>query len=405
MQFQIMNNDQLYRDCPVCLNTQVEVLHTLHFTVAKDSPLPSCYEIVSCSRCGFVYANTSANQAKYDEYYTLYSKYEDPSVASGGGHTSFDKKRIDEMVSQLEVYIPNKQARIIDIGCGNGGVLRSLKQRGYNNLHGVDPSSGCINHLNNHIDGENYALRLSEIQRFSSVMGKYNFVILSHVLEHIADLVTAMLAIKSILAEDGVVYVEVPDASRYVSHAGVPFYYFDCEHINHFDRCALGNLATITAFEMFASGEKELQLSQSMRYPAVFGLFRLAPPTASQILQQCDSLTQHIKQYIELSKNHDEFLLLQTLASSQQPIILWGAGSYTQRLLMSSPLPQCNIIAIVDGDSRKQGLILHDIKIESPDKIFNKSNECSILICAAIYAADIQREIFSLGLTNKVMVV
>jgi len=401
-----MNHKTTYRRCPICSDLQAEILHTMNFAITMGLSLPQNYDVVSCLQCGFVYADTPASQTIYNEYYTYYSKYEDPAIASGGGHTPADAKRIDETISLLEQYIPSKESRIVDIGCGNGGFLQNLKQRGYKNLHGIDPSVDCINYVNKCMpDGKNYVLKLSEIQAVSSTLGRYDFVILSHVLEHLVDLIPALSSIRTILAEQGNVYIEVPDASRYTSHAGVPFYYFDCEHINHFDRCALGNLATITAFEMFASGEKELQLSQSMRYPAVFGLFRLASPQHSQVLQQCDSLTQHIKQYIECSKEQNEFPLLQTLASSQQPIILWGAGSYTQRLLMSSPLPQCNIIAIVDSDSRKHGLILHDITVESPDEIFNKSNDYFILICAAIYAADIQREILSLGLTNNVVVV
>lgn len=413
-----MNNQNskiTHRNCPICSCPQAEVLHTMNFTLATGSLLPATYAVVSCNQCGFVYANTPANQTVYDEYYANYSKYEDPAIASGGGHTLIDAQRIDETFSLLEQYIPNKQAKILDIGCGNGWLLKNLQQRGYNNVHGIDPSMACIDYLNNYITGGgNYMLRLSEIYANSQTLGKYDFIILSHVLEHVADLHTAIRSIWSILAKNGSVYIEVPDASRYISHNVVPFYYFDCEHINHFDKCSLENLAIMnlpnnensanTFFAMVASGEKELQVSQAVRYPAVFGVFKITSGEIPRAIKQCAHLIQSVKAYIELSKINNEFTLLQQLASSRQPVILWGAGSYTQRLLQDSPLSKCNIVAIVDRDSKKHGLVLQGIKIDAPEIIAKQYSDCLILISAAIYAEDIRSEIIAMGLTNKVLV-
>ena len=52
-----------------------------------------------------------------------------------------------------------------------------------------------------------------------------------------------MAAARSILSVTGKIYIEVPDATRYEDYPFVPFYYFDAEHINHFDLRSMGQLA------------------------------------------------------------------------------------------------------------------------------------------------------------------
>lgn len=51
---------------------------------------------MSCSKCGFVFADTSAKQEKYTEYYLSFSKYEDKNsvAASGGGIETWNKDRL-----------------------------------------------------------------------------------------------------------------------------------------------------------------------------------------------------------------------------------------------------------------------------------------------------------------------
>ena len=49
-------------------------------------------------------------------------------------------------VSELNI---TKGSKIVDIGCGNGGLLKALSDLGYYNLFGVDPSPICARNVNN----------------------------------------------------------------------------------------------------------------------------------------------------------------------------------------------------------------------------------------------------------------
>lgn len=74
---------QLSRLCPIFNNKQGEILHKQLFSLPSNSPLPNEYEVVSYQNCGFVFADTPANQIIYNEYYTHLSKYEELDIASG----------------------------------------------------------------------------------------------------------------------------------------------------------------------------------------------------------------------------------------------------------------------------------------------------------------------------------
>lgn len=65
----------LFRPCPICDHPDGEILHKQLFSLPSNSLLPNEYEVVSCLKCGFVFADTPLNQRTYNNYYTLLSKY------------------------------------------------------------------------------------------------------------------------------------------------------------------------------------------------------------------------------------------------------------------------------------------------------------------------------------------
>lgn len=74
------------RKCPICGTSEGEVLHKQHFVLPEGHPLSDGYDVVSCVKCGFVYADTTATQDDFECFYTKFSKYEDHLTATGGGY-------------------------------------------------------------------------------------------------------------------------------------------------------------------------------------------------------------------------------------------------------------------------------------------------------------------------------
>ena len=289
------------RPCPICESLKVDVLHEINFELPASSPLPSNYRIVSCEICGMVYADNKSSQNNYDKYYEQFSKYEDTKTASGGGYTPSDRARLNEMASVLAEHLKTSDS-IMDIGCANGGLLEALADRGFTCLTGIDPSPVSIQHIQQR-GFKGYTSIISELHK--EKVGIYNAIIISHVLEHIFDVATAMNIIRSLLDEQGLLYIEVPDALHYPHHYVVPFYYFDPEHINHFDYHALENLAGMHGFEIISWSEKNINISANLNYPAVYAIFRKLPTEAPYKIDLSVELKSSVLNFIEQSAQDD----------------------------------------------------------------------------------------------------
>lgn len=391
------------RKCPICEALQSEVLYTQHFILPDNMFLPAFYDIVSCLKCGFVYADTYASQKDYDLFYTEMSKYENPEIASGGNNTFWDKNRLLRVASDLNKYI-NKQSAILDIGCANGGLLAILGEQGFVNLIGLDPSHSCVSYIKN-----NYGIRAIQggifDDDFSDItfMGEnFDMIILSHVLEHIYDLRLALNLIVSKLKDKAYLYIETPDAANYYKYQNVPFYYFDSEHINHFDLKHLVMLFEANGFSVEWYTQKEFFVSEKTLYPAVALVLRYDKNKFNNIdaKHEC-SAKMSVSKHIEQSIIGQSYNKIDILAEQYEEVIVWGAGQYTYRLLENSRLGDCNIIAFIDNDKSKQGMTIKGVNVYSPEYL--KENRCTVLVCAALHTCEIVRQIKDMGIKRKIL--
>jgi SAM-dependent methyltransferase len=383
----------LYRSCPICDNVNGEILYKQSFLLLSDSPLPNELDIVSCTDCGFVFADTPADQTIYNNYYAILSKYEELEIASGGGTTIYDYERIEVTTSKIQEIIPDCSSNILDIGCANGGLLKSLRQLGYKKILGIDPSKVCCNHVNNLgiqcIEGDIFS------ESFRLVSKTFDCIILSHVLEHIRDLDKAIELIKNKLNKNGILYIEVPDASRYNEYYVVPYYYIDCEHINHFSPQALNNLMQNFNLTTIESYQGKIKLNDHIDYPYFYSFFKTADDI--QIKHSFDhSVIESFNLFLKQSQSQNKLnIIFEKLRTTQEEVIVWGAGQFALRLLASSALSDVNIIGFVDSDKSKQNKKLGLFNVYSPDFIIDKS--ATLLICSALYADEIKETVLQLN--------
>jgi hypothetical protein len=231
----------------------------------------------------------------------------------------------------------------------------------------------------------------------------WDVVILSHVVEHLVEVREALLGVRDLLADNGVCYVEVPDAARYPADAFVPYYFFDSEHINHFDRAALANLASTTGFHVLADGVRDLRLEGGKLYPAAWSLFRKG---ATMRTPSHDGALRHaLGAYIGASARAQDPRSFDALAASRCPVLLWGAGSHAQRMLQNSSLGRCNLVGVVDRDPGKQGQALLGHEIRDPDSVLRGlAPDVTIVIASVLHGEQIAASIAGAGLANPLMV-
>lgn len=319
-------------------------------------------------------------------------------ITNGSGEFSWEQKRFESVGRLIDERVLDRRTDILDIGCANGGLLNILASRGFRNLYGLDQAAACIRE----IEARGYSGYRGGITDLLALPERrFGVLILSHVLEHIFDLTLAMRHCIRLLNDDGLVYIETPNAAAYGQFKTVPYYFFDAEHINHFTSRSLANLAGRHGLVVEDLGDKVISAAEGVDYPATWILARKRPGRMPEQLGDDGAkrgILEHLR-YSEDSPVHDR---LQALADSGRSIIVWGAGSYTQRLLGHSALGRCDIRYLIDSDKNKWGKRLRGIQVRGPSDIDDES--LLLVICAAWVGSRIYDQAVNMGLRNPCIV-
>ena len=379
------------RGCPVCSAIPCEVLHTQRFVLPEGHPLAAGYDVVCCEACGFVHADTTASQQDYDAFYARHSKYEDSQTSTGHGGSPEDAGRLEETAACVARTLADRSARLLDIGCANGGLLKALRDLGYTNLAGMDPSPACVKTTRQLCQCDALVGFLSSPP---AGIGRFDGLILSHVLEHVQDLAAALSNVRKLMKAGALAYLEVPDATRYAECLAAPFQDFNTEHINHFSLHSLRQLCGHHGLCLQAGGAKTLWAGPRMPYPAIYGFFtRGASPPASIPWQKDAELRRKVADYIRDSRQMMDRLesRLKAMLKESPEVIAWGTGQLAMKLLAETCLGQAAIAAFVDANPVNHGKLLLGRPILAPSQIRHLSQP--ILVTSILHGSEIARGI------------
>ena len=386
------------RQCPICSHPKGRILHHQEFAVSEDYPLPSSYDIVVCESCGFCFADTPVTQEGYDNYYANMSKYADSDTSTGAGLSPWDASRLEGMAEQVLEFANDRSERILDIGCANGGLILALRQRGFLSACGIDPSTSCVEQSVKLVPE---SARVGTLTTFPAEIGFFDGIILSHVMEHVCDLHSAMERLKGILKPGGWIYIEVPDASRYKDFLVAPFQDFNTEHLNHFSPRGLSNLFQMNKFNPVKIGTKTIFSAKDIPYPANYGFARMEnfTPEFQKDAELANSLEGYVVASHALMSRIDT--TIKKVINESPEIIVWGTGQLTMKLLSDTCLANAKVSAFVDGNPVNQGKLIREVRVIGGDDL--SSSTIPILVSSLINAGAIIQTIRRLGLTNPVM--
>jgi SAM-dependent methyltransferase len=377
------------RNCPVCLSDERRLLFRQQFSTFSEGSLMTGYDIALCNSCGAGYADDIPSQREFDTYYAEMSKYE--YSQSEGLPGTIDQDRYPETVAITAPFIP-RDASIADVGCATGGLLAEFKKQGFTNLTGFDPSRACADAARRLYDIE---VKAASIYELRMIQDRFNAILLTGVLEHLRDVDESITALSGLLTPGGLLYIEVPDATRYCKWFSAPFQFFSMEHVNFFSPGSLANLLSRLGFDCLQTTRLNRFLGPRAVEPAIAAVFRLRSPSASPPppptpdVETGPALTVYIGQ--SAARDQQIHATIAQLAESRVPLAVWGAGTHTLRLLETSPLPTANLVAFIDSNSRYQGKSLHGIPIVGPGQFHNPT--ATILISSHAAESEIAESI------------
>lgn len=346
------------------------------------------YDVVTCARCGAGYANGIPRQAELDAYYAAASKYE--YHQRGGQESTYDRIRLEATASDLEPHIGTSAARILDIGCATGRLLATLRAHGFTNVQGVDPSPRCVA-----VAAELYGIDVVQgsVMDLPDSVAAADLVTLVGVLEHIVDLDHALTSVKDVVRAGGQLWVEVPDALGFCDWDNAPFQEFSIEHIMFFSPASLTNLMARHGFEPVHVARNARPQSWRTMMANISGLFRKTD-AGREVVSDCDTTTRPaLLRYVEQSAEADRRLnaRIDAIIDAGRPIVVWGVGTHTRRLLHMSRLADAPIVAFVDSNVKYQGKTLAERPIIAPGDLHGRPEP--ILISSRPFEREIAEQI------------
>ncbi len=285
-------------------------------------------------------------------------------------------------------FFGGKDASILEVGANNGTFMNEMVKAGYSNLSGIEPSTYLagvatdrgLKVFNAYFDMDFAQCRVADGQAVSGIICR-------HTLEHVPDCRQMMQAIHTLLCDDGIGFIEVPDTG-YLLDKTFCHEIWD-EHINYFTLTTLQELAEQVGFEVlraeawpFRETSNLIMFVRKKQFGAHTRPHKGKDLVKIRGLQSAwDALTTSWRAEIE---------------GARGPVVAMGASHIQMNFLNFSELAQY-VDFLVDDDPAKTGKFAqfgNGVPILSTAQLF-ESVRPETLICSAFPYPDWQKKVIA----------
>ncbi len=363
-----MSDGMWYRPCQVCGEDNEAVVYRNE--LAEIDGQNMSYAVATCARCGFHYAAYLPKPAQYQHYYQALSKYD--VVLPASAVPAVDRYRAEQAVRFVSDVLQDNEC-IVDLGCGYGTLLNAFSQAGWQNLHGFDPAPNAHHQAKSIYGLEGVKTSTLAETAESQWLQSADLVCLMGVLEHLPELRKDLQALCQQLGTESKLLLEVPASERFVCEDFEPFGEFSLEHIQFFSMSSLNQLMASLGWKPLKTMILELPTGTTDSLLCLYG-------QAAEVKENELSDTD-LNPYLQDSSERRETALAK-IRETQGPLIIFGAGSHTARLLPYLSQQGCSerVLAIVDNNDNLQGKKMGGWQISKPDKLLPSYPDATVLV-------------------------
>jgi SAM-dependent methyltransferase len=352
------------RRCGVCGRDEVRSLRHQEFLLPGETR--TGYDVVSCVDCGFCFARPlDGFETALGAHYQKTRKYAyEGSGNVAEGLLATHRASADFIVGRIRDLSPplgGGATAVLDVGCATGQLLSFLRDRGLTEIMGLDPAPECRKVARRLFDLD---VKTGTLADFRSDR-RFGAIVLWNVLEHVLYPATFVASAGALLDEEGVVFLQLPDAGRFGYERDEPFQELSVEHVNYFTDASLAGLMANCGFQPIEIRSEVVRSggSSGAVLTAVFRKTAGVPPGPAD--------AGPFARYLEWSSGRLAAIsaAIDALVEGREELVVWGAGALTARLLVDTRLAQARIVAFVDSDSALHGRTLAGRPVLPPESL------------------------------------
>ncbi len=194
-----------YSNCPVCQTGSVRSV----LAAADNTVSHKIFDIWECSACNARFTQDVPEQDAIGVYYAAESYISHSDTKQGFINKAYHTVRKRTLASKLGLVqkeTGKKQGNILDIGCGTGAFLHTMKEAGWN-VTGLEPDETARAKATALYQVE----PLPSPELFNLKPRSFDAITMWHVLEHVHQLHEYIGQLKNLLAEKGRIFIAVPN--------------------------------------------------------------------------------------------------------------------------------------------------------------------------------------------------
>ena len=384
--------------CPGCGDISPEILrepseYKVFVTGADEVSVTT--GVCGCKSCGLIFLNPRMGHEALFEYYSKQSRLPRDEIVEGSPFAELMELQLD----LIERFKPlEKGMKVLEIGCAEGFFLQSLAKRADFSLklYGVELSANYLDQFHRILPDATIFKTPLEGTDFGDL--KFDLIVLRHVFEHLNDPVRILEKIRSVLAPEGALYIEVPDSEN-TDPSLCSFYHH--EHLLYFTTLTLSSYLKSSGFEPeICERFNANPVGSGFTYPVIRSLSMSALPTPLVSYPGYAKKIHNVNEYSNASAI--DALLAHVLKSlhhareNGKTVGLFGGGPHTMELLTLLKNEDITWVKIFDNNHWKHGKLMFGIPIVKPDEVSLKSVDC-ILVSSAEFEKEMVEQIRALA--------
>ncbi len=200
-----MSHHVHYTACPVCGSAKIQkVLSAKDYTVSGEE-----FSVFECAGCTLRFTQDVPDAATIGPYYKAEAYVSHTNTSRGLINNLYQrvrKRTLQQKRKLVEQTTGVKAGAMLDLGAGTGAFVHTMKAAGWQ-VTGLEPDADA-----RAVSKKDFDVELQPMDSFYSLPdASFDAITMWHVLEHVHDLHGYITKLKSLLKEEGKLFIAVPN--------------------------------------------------------------------------------------------------------------------------------------------------------------------------------------------------